>query len=93
MKRTAKTAAKKVVKINSLGLELREINPMTETQNIVFRSFYDNHLLLHGIAGTGKTFISLYLALKEMLEYGTFKKIYIVRSAVATRDVGFNLIF
>ena len=47
MKRTAKTAAKKVVKINSLGLELREINPMTETQNIVFRSFYDNHLLLH----------------------------------------------
>ncbi len=89
MKRTAKTAAKKVVKINSLGLELREINPMTETQNIVFRSFYDNHLLLHGIAGTGKTFISLYLALKEMLEYGTFKKIYIVRSAVATRDVGF----
>ena len=90
MKRTAKTAAKKVVKINSLGLELREINPMTETQNIVFRSFYDNHLLLHGIAGTGKTFITLYNALKDVLNEKTpYENIYIVRSLVATREIGF----
>lgn len=80
---------KKSVKVNNLGFKLMEINPITETQKTVFESFYDNHLLLHGIAGTGKTFVSLYLALREILEYGTFQKIYIIRSAVPTRDVGF----
>lgn len=46
--------------------------------------------MLHGIAGTGKTFISLYLALEELLSADSqYKKIYIVRSVVPTRDMGF----
>lgn len=80
---------KKPAKINNLGFKLSDIQPITQTQSVVFESFYENHLLLHGIAGTGKTFVSLYLALRELLEFGTYHKIYIIRSAVPTRDVGF----
>jgi phosphate starvation-inducible protein PhoH len=81
--------SKKPAKINNLGFKLLDIAPITKTQNFVFESFYEKNLLLHGIAGTGKTFVSLYLALREILEYGTYHKIYIIRSAVPTRDVGF----
>lgn len=46
--------------------------------------------MLHGIAGTGKSFVSMYLALNEILEGSDrFKKLYIVRSVVPTRDMGF----
>ena len=50
----------------------------------------DKHLLLHGIAGTGKTFLSLYLALEEVLDPSTvYDDVFIVRSVVSTRDIGF----
>jgi|TARA_R100000081_G_scaffold90756_1_gene66708 phosphate starvation-inducible protein PhoH len=51
---------------------------------------YDNgdHLVLHGLAGTGKTFLSTYLALGEIQDQ-IYDKLFIVRSAVPTRDVGF----
>ena len=74
------------------GIELKPIKPMTYAQEQVFEAFFENHLLLHGCPGTGKSFLSLYLALREILEYGhssTFRKIIIVRSAVQTRDLGF----
>lgn len=71
------------------GLALKIVTPLTYTQKQVFEYWLDNHLVLHGIAGTGKTFCALYLALREVLEYGTFDRVVIVRSAVPTRDVGF----
>ena len=73
----------------SLGFVLDDIAPLTYTQGQVFEAFFENHLLLHGLAGTGKTFVSLYLALREMFEHGNYKKIVIIRSAVPTRDLGF----
>lgn len=84
-----KSKVAKVSKLNNYGLALRQINPLTGAQTQVFETFFENHLLLHGMSGTGKTFISLYLALKEILEYTKFRKIVIVRSAVQTRDQGF----
>ena len=71
------------------GVKLHQIYPITKAQQRVFESFYKSHLLLHGIAVTGKTFVSLYLALKEVLEHKAYKRIAIVRSCVPTREVGF----
>ena len=47
-------------------------------------------MVADGCAGTGKTFITLYNALKDVLDEKTpYEKIYIVRSLVATREIGF----
>lgn len=69
---------------------MSQINPLTDNQHDVFRDYEEGkNILLHGIAGTGKTFLSLYLALRDIMAGDTpFKKIVIVRSAVATRDMG-----
>ena len=66
-------------------------DPITENQKKVYEAYKkDNNLFLHGIAGTGKTFISLYLALGEVLDRSSvYNDIIIVRSAVTTRDIGF----
>ena len=72
-------------------LNLKAIKPITQNQKLAFQQWKaGQNLLLHGLAGTGKSFISLYLALKEI--YNTqsyYKKILIVRSVVPTRDMGF----
>lgn len=70
---------------------LLDINPATENQSKLF-DFYnsDKHLFVYGCAGTGKTFCALYLALKDVLsEITPYQKIVIVRSLVATREIGF----
>ena len=74
-----------------LNFNLKHFEPLTKNQRLSFDA-YDagKNLMLHGIAGTGKSFISMYLALKQVLtENGAFKKIVIVRSVVPTRDMGF----
>lgn len=64
--------------------------PMTRNQRKIFEYFSDNHLVLHGMAGTGKSFLSLYLSLQAVLtKKSPYYKIIIIRSAVPTRDVGF----
>lgn len=69
---------------------LKSIQPLTKAQLQTFDAFQDNHLLLHGMAGTGKTFISLYLAIDEVMQSNSpYKKIYLIRSSVPTRDQGF----
>ena len=70
---------------------LRDIEPLTDNQQSLFDSYAkDKNLVAYGCAGTGKTFISLYLALKDVLDEMTpFKKIYIFRSLVSTREIGF----
>jgi phosphate starvation-inducible protein PhoH len=73
------------------GLQLKHIKPLTNNQVKTFDSYAkDKNLMLHGTAGTGKTFILMYLALNEILsEYSTFNKIVIIRSVVPSRDMGF----
>jgi len=70
---------------------LRHVTPLTSNQQATFESWHQNqNLLLHGVAGTGKTYISLFLALKEILKPdSTFTSIIIVRSTVPSRDMGF----
>jgi len=69
---------------------LRTISPLTINQSLTFKAFEQGkHLLLHGVAGTGKTYISLYLALNEVLNKSRYKQIVIIRSVVPSRDMGF----
>jgi phosphate starvation-inducible PhoH-like protein len=73
----------------TFGMDLRLIKPKTYAQEQVFEAFYNNDLLLHGYPGTGKTFLALYLALREVLENETYRKVVLFRSCVQTRDQGF----
>ena len=75
-----------------IGTEhLLEIKPLTPAQEKVFDAWERNkHLFLFGAAGTGKSFITMYLALKDILdEQSPYNKLYIVRSLVPTREIGF----
>jgi phosphate starvation-inducible protein PhoH and related proteins len=81
-------------KVTPSGIKLENlklIEPLTKAQQETFKSFKrGNHIMLNGAAGTGKTFIAMYLAFQEILS-GESKanRIIIVRSAVPTRDMGF----
>lgn len=68
-----------------------EIDPLTTNQDIFFTQYGEGrHIFAYGCAGTGKTFIALYNALKDVLDPETpYEKVYIVRSLVATREIGF----
>ena len=70
---------------------LVDVKPLTANQERLFKSYGEGkHMIAYGVAGTGKTFITLYNALKEVLNENTpYEKIYIVRSLVATREIGF----
>ena len=70
---------------------LIDVKPLTENQKVLFDAYDDGKMLFaYGAAGTGKTFITLFKALKEVLSDITpYEKIYIVRSLVATREIGF----
>ena len=78
--------AKRKKTLAGASLELREIEPLTRNQLKAFESA--QHLVLHGLAGTGKTFISSYLAYDDMVKQ-TANQFVIIRSAVPTRDMGF----
>jgi len=70
---------------------MRTIDPLTENQKGLYDSYKnEQNIVAYGCAGTGKTFITLYNALKDVLdEKSPYEKIYIVRSLVATREIGF----
>ena len=70
---------------------LVDIQPLTKNQTVLFDAYdLDKHLFVYGCAGTGKTFCALYLALKDVLDELTpYDKVVIVRSLVATREIGF----
>jgi len=70
---------------------LIDIDPLTENQKRLFNSYSEGkHIVAYGCAGTGKTFITLYNALVDVLdEHSPYEKIYLVRSLVATREIGF----
>ncbi len=68
-----------------------DVNPITENQELFFKEWgLGKNLFAYGAAGTGKTFIALYLALKDVMNEETpYDKVYIVRSLVSTREIGF----
>ena len=71
--------------------DLVKIEPITDNQKLVFDSYgKGQHQFMFGSAGTGKTFISLYLALSEVLRDDTkYDKVVLVRSLIPTREIGF----
>ena len=79
---------------NTLRLKtehLKFFDPLTENQKIFYDAYArgDYFVALHGVAGTGKTFIACYKALEEVLDKNNpFNKIIIVRSAVQSREMG-----
>ncbi len=70
---------------------LVDVQPITDNQKRLYTSYSEGkHIVAYGCAGTGKTFVTLYNALKDVLDENTpYEKIYIVRSLVATREIGF----
>ena len=71
--------------------DLLTIDPITKSQKEVFAAWKDgDNLALVGTAGTGKTFLGLYLALEEVMDKSTpYDCVRIIRSVVPTRDVGY----
>lgn len=70
---------------------LLPIEPLTDNQRVMFEEYgKGQNIYAYGCAGTGKTFVALYLALRDVLdENSPYDKVYIVRSLVATREIGF----
>ena len=71
--------------------DLKVFDPLTPNQQKFYNAYKrgDECIALHGVAGTGKSFIALYKALEEVLDRGnSYKKVLVVRSAVQTRDIG-----
>ena len=67
------------------------VDPLTDNQTRLFESYKEGkNIVAYGAAGTGKTFITLYNALQEVLnEITPYEQIYVVRSLVSTREIGF----
>ena len=70
---------------------LVDVDPLNDNQKRLFDSYKKGkHIIAYGCAGTGKTFITLFNALKDVLdENSPYERIYLVRSLVATREIGF----
>jgi len=78
--------AKKTSTLAGNQLTLKKIQPLTKNQELAFDS--NKNLVLHGLAGTGKTYIGCYLAF-DGISKKEYQKLVIIRSAVPTRDIGF----
>ena len=59
---------------------LNKIEPITDNQKILFENYKEGkNIFAYGAAGTGKTFVALYLALKDILSlFVTFKECLLV---------------
>jgi len=68
-----------------------KVEPLTPNQEKIFKSWDEGkHLFIYGAAGTGKTFCAMYKALYDCLKSApSYENVYIVRSLVATREIGF----
>lgn len=82
---------KKVLVEAPQPLSLTTIHPLTEHQQQTFHAWREGqHLVLSGDAGTGKTFISLYLALRQILKKESeYNQVIVIRSIVPSREVGY----
>lgn len=72
--------------------DLLSFSPKTETQKKLVQAYYEDVPLIiaHGCAGSGKSFLSINLALNEVLSAGGRDKLVIIRSAVQSREIGFT---
>ena len=80
------------MKRKPIGAEhLLDIKPLTPSQEKVFEAWEkQKNMFLFGAAGTGKSFVTMYLALRDILDEKTpYNKLYVVRSLVPTREIGF----
>ena len=70
---------------------MTQVVPLTENQEKVFKAWEEGkHMFIYGCAGTGKTFCALYNALHDVLSTTPcYDTVYLVRSLVATREIGF----
>jgi len=70
---------------------LAKFNPLTENQSIALKEWLnEQNLVLHGTAGTGKTYMAMHFALKEVLnQTKSYEKVVIIRSTVSSREQGF----
>ena len=86
-----KTRAKRKRQLPISGSLMRQIKPITPNQEKIFKAWdKGKHLFIYGVAGTGKTFCALYKALYDCLkETPSYDSVYLVRSLVATREIGF----
>ena len=83
-KRKAKNA------FNDNNLQLKDISPLTDNQADFFENYKsDKNQLLLGYSGTGKTYMAMFQAFREIMQGSEYKRVVIVRSAVPTRDIGF----
>lgn len=70
--------------------DIRPIKPLTKTQEDFFHAFYNGkQICACGSAGSGKSFLSIYLALHDVVDGRKQNKIILVRSSVTGRDQGF----
>ena len=78
-------------KIEITNSDLVKIDPVTDNQKVVIDSYKKGkNQFLYGCAGTGKTFITLYLAMQEVLRNDTpYDRVVMVRSLIPTREIGF----
>lgn len=68
---------------------MKRIQPITARQEELFDAYEEDRNIANiGSAGTGKTYVSLYLALEDVLEKEEYKKIIIIRSTVQSREQG-----
>jgi len=84
-------AVKLVPTIKQQHFDLKDIYPITDNQVKTFDAYDEGkNLFLHGCAGTGKTFVSIYLALNEIMnERSPRKKLVIIRNTQSSKDQGF----
>lgn len=76
--------------INDNNMQLIDVKPLTENQKKFFSNYKgDKNQLLLGYSGTGKTFMAMHQAFKDVQAKNDYKRVVIVRSAVPTRDIGF----
>jgi phosphate starvation-inducible PhoH-like protein len=74
-----------------LSCSLKSVKPITINQNKAYKAFHTGYnLILHGVAGTGKTYISMHMALNAVLSYNSpFSQVLVIRSVVPTREIGY----
>lgn len=82
---------KKVLEVVPQPLTLKSVQLLTEHQHQAAQSFRDGqHLVLSGEAGTGKTFLSLYLSLRQILKKDPdYQQVVVIRSIVPSREIGY----
>lgn len=72
-------------------LDLQKVQPLNDKQQDMFECFFQgSHVCAYGSAGTGKTYLALYLGMRDVLDKDQPQtRMIIVRSAVQGRDSGF----